>query len=355
LDLGELMGRFVRDSAVLAQGTYCILVMVEESTGDLLLKTSYDRSKGTIAHHNRKVDEIFLSRVVATGEPLTLKLPERPYRVIFGVDAGPDGPVSVLSAPMRLRERITGVILVIRYPSMKDFQPAEINLLMELAGQASMAFEQASLFAKVRTYASELETSYHTTLKALMAALDTKDSGTEGHSERVSRLTAKVAREMGFAGQELVDIERGALLHDVGKIGVPDSILRKPGPLTKPEWAAMQQHPVLAGLMVSKVGFLEGTMPILLYHHERFDGGGYPYGLTGDQIPLEARIFAVVDTYDAITSDRPYRKASPPRHAVKEIRANSGTQFDPAVVEIFVTVMERLLAEEEARTTREAA
>ena len=355
LDLREVMGQLARDAAVLTQGAYGLLVLVEESSGDLVLKASFDQEKGTIGQHNRKVDEWFLSRAVATGEPLTTKLPERPYRTIFGFRSGGEGPVSILSAPMRLRERVTGVLVAIRHPSVREFQPAEISLVAELAGQAAMAIEQASLFAKVRTYASELEMSYDTTLKALMAALDTKDAATEGHSERVSRLTVEVAREMGISEENLVDIERGALLHDVGKIGVPDSVLRKPQALTKKEWQAMQKHPLLAGLMVSKVGFLEGAMPILLYHHERFDGGGYPFGLSGDKIPLEARIFAAVDAYDAITSERPYRKASSVREAIAEIEANAGTQFDPAVVEAFVVVMERHLAEQGAQEAAEAA
>jgi HD-GYP domain-containing protein (c-di-GMP phosphodiesterase class II) len=149
---------------------------------------------------------------------------------------------------------------------------------------------------------------------------------------------------MGVPQDRLVDIERGALLHDVGKIGVPDHVLRKPDDLDKEEWQAMQQHPVLAGLMVSKVRFLEGALPILLYHHERFDGSGYPFGLKGDAIPLEARIFTVVDSFDAMTSDRPYRKAMPVEDAIAEINRFSGIQFDPQVVDAFTRSIDRIHA-----------
>jgi HD-GYP domain-containing protein (c-di-GMP phosphodiesterase class II) len=134
-------------------------------------------------------------------------------------------------------------------------------------------------------------------------------------------------------------MERGALLHDVGKIGVPDDVLRKGAELNDREWEAMQKHPLLAGLMVSKVGFLEGALPILLYHHERYDGTGYPFGLQGSAIPLEARIFTVVDAYDAMTSDRPYRDAMPSEAAMDEIRQNAGVQFDPEVVAAFEQII----------------
>jgi HD-GYP domain-containing protein (c-di-GMP phosphodiesterase class II) len=145
---------------------------------------------------------------------------------------------------------------------------------------------------------------------------------------------------MGVPEASLVDIERGALLHDVGKIGVPDAVLKQPKKLTHMEWEAMRKHPLLAGVMVSKVGFLEKALPILLYHHERYDGGGYPFGLTDENIPLEARIFSIVDAYDAMTSDRPYRSAMSHEEAMAEVRVNCGSQFDPNVVDAF----ERLMA-----------
>ncbi len=207
-------------------------------------------------------------------------------------------------------------------------------------GRRVTAVEQALLFAKVRSYADEIELSYDATLKALMAALDAKDEVTEGHCERVARITLHLARQMGIPEPQLVDIERGALLHDVGKIGVPDAVLKKPKALNDGEWEAMRKHPLLAGLMVSKIGFLEGALPILLYHHERYDGGGYPFGLTADKIPLEARIFSIVDAYDAMTSDRPYRAAMSHDDAMAELAANSGTQFDPDVVDAFERLME---------------
>jgi HD-GYP domain-containing protein (c-di-GMP phosphodiesterase class II) len=346
LDLSEVVAQTARDAVILGQGQYGFVCLLEGESQELVLKATYDHEKGSIGYHNRKVNDGHLLRVVATGEAVLARLPERPLRAVFGIRAS-EGPAALASVPMRIRGRVIGVAAAVRHPTIKAFSPAEVAPLQELADQAAMAIEQASLFAKVRSYASDLEISYDTTLRALMAALDTKDAATEGHSERVSRLTVAAAREMGVPEERMLDIERGALLHDVGKIGVPDSVLRKPSNLNRKEWEAMQKHPLLAGLMVSKVGFLEGALPILLYHHERYDGSGYPFGLAEDKIPLEARIFAVVDAYDAMTSERPYRKAVAPEEALREIRANAGIQFDPRVVVAFEGVIRRLLMVEE--------
>ena len=239
------------------------------------------------------------------------------------------------------------------------FAPRDIRHTLDLAGQGATAIEQALLFSKVRSYAKEVEVSYDSTLKALVAALDAKDEVTEGHGERVAKLTSHLARQMGVAEKAIVDMERGALLHDVGKIGVPDAVLNKPAALNDMEWEAMRKHPLLAGMMIAKVGFLEGATPILLYHHERWDGTGYPFGLAKTNIPFDARIFSVVDAYGAMTSDRPYRDAKSHDEAMAEIAAGSGTQFDPGVVIAFerlhIGAPELRTRPAAARKTRHAA
>ncbi len=270
---------------------------------------------------------------------ITSAQPVAAYAQLFADDLRLEGQVSVLCVPLSVHERVVGALGVLRPAKMGRYSSDETRQVKELADQAVMAVEQALLFAKMRSYADELEMSYDTTLKVLMAALDTKDDATEGHCERVAKLTAQLARQMDVPEDALVDMERGALLHDVGKIGVPDAVLKKPKELNDSEWEAMRKHPLLAGVMVGKVGFLEGALPILLYHHERFDGRGYPFGLAGDKIPLDARIFSVVDSYDAMTSDRPYRRAMSHDEAMDEIAANSGTQFDPGVVSSFEAMM----------------
>ncbi len=194
----------------------------------------------------------------------------------------------------------------------------------------------------------EKERSLKATLDALLAALDTRDTETEGHSERVAAYTMAMARRLKLSDDELADIEKGALLHDIGKIGVPDSILYKPGPLTPEEWEIMKQHPVIGYRMCMKIDMLRNAAPIVLHHHERWDGKGYPYGLSGEQTPLGARLFAIADTLDAMTSDRPYRKALSFAQARDEIIRCAGTQFDPDLVKLFSEI-----SEDEFRTIRQ--
>ena len=342
LDLTDVLEQTAYDAASFTRADLGIAVLVEEGTNDLIVTASYDRSADARSQHHRKVDEWHLRRSAATGETVVAGEKSLPYGRLLGYEPMLSGPVNLVSVAVRGRERATALLLIVRKTALGPFKPSEIHMVEEMAAQASMSVEQAVLFSKLRTYAQEIEVGYDSTLKVLSAALDTKDHDTQGHAERVARLTLALAREMDVPKERLVDIERGALLHDVGKIGVPDDVLRKPAALDDREWEAMQKHPLLAGLMVSKVGFLEGALPILLYHHERYDGTGYPFGLQGAAIPLEARIFTVVDAYDAMTSDRPYRKAMPIDDAMEEIHKNSGIQFDPKAVEAFARVIARL-------------
>lgn len=202
---------------------------------------------------------------------------------------------------------------------------------------------------EVRRVSEELRVSYDDTLEALVNALDARDQETKGHSLRVSRYMMDIAREVGVkeGTQEWVDMQRGSLLHDVGKIGVTDSILLKPGKLTEDEWDLMRRHPEIGYNMLRQVKFLQGPAELILAHHERWDGAGYPKGLHEDEIPLGARIFAVVDTFDSMTSDRPYRKALTTLESMTEIMACSSTQFDPTVVEAFLDIYEKWVTERE--------
>jgi putative nucleotidyltransferase with HDIG domain len=184
----------------------------------------------------------------------------------------------------------------------------------------------------------EVESSYGNTLAALVAALDAREHETGDHSQRVVRYTLAIADRLGISPEERPHIARGALLHDIGKIGVPDAILLKPGKLTDDEWIEMRKHAQIGFNIVRAIDFLQKAGEVVLSHHERWSGGGYPRNLSGEEIPLGARIFAVADTLDAMTSDRPYRRGTTLANARKEIARCSGTQFDPHVVEAFLSI-----------------
>jgi len=214
-----------------------------------------------------------------------------------------------------------------------------ISFLETLAGQAAIAIDSGQLFENLEISNTELTYAYNTTIEGWSRALDLRDKETEGHSRRVTETTLQLAKAMGIDDEKLVHVRRGALLHDIGKMGVPDSILLKSGKLTDEEWVLMRKHPALAYELLSPIAYLREALDIPYCHHEKWDGTGYPRGLKGEQIPLTARIFAVVDVWDALTSVRPYRAAWAHDKVREHMRALSGTHFDPRVLEAFFRLM----------------
>ncbi len=219
-----------------------------------------------------------------------------------------------------------------------------INCDIEVIGEGFKTSE--GLFCCERCYkmavelknaVREREDAYLSTINALIAALDVREHETGGHSQRVSKYTHFLASKLGLPGEECLAICRGALLHDIGKIGVPDAILLKEGKLTKEEWRLMRQHPEMGRQILSGIDFLQPSAAVVYYHHERYDGDGYPTGLKGEAIPIGSRLFAVADTVDAITSNRPYHKKRHLKDASKIIKAGERRQFDPEIVAIFLT------------------
>ncbi|MHC4932828.1 MAG: HD-GYP domain-containing protein, partial [Planctomycetota bacterium] len=200
----------------------------------------------------------------------------------------------------------------------------------------------------------DLRESYEATLDAMVSAIESRDCETKHHCRRVQSHAVLLGRRLGLTPEQLVDISYGALLHDVGKIGVPDSILLKPGKLSDEDWTIMRQHTLIGHKMISRIKFLKGAADVVLYHHERWDGAGYPYGISGEDIPLPARIFSVIDAYDAITSERVYKRAVPIDQAKKEIERCSGTQFDPKIVEVFLKITDEELLQTRTDAERDS-
>ena len=255
---------------------------------------------------------------------------------------------SLLCVPLVVKGQAIGAIEAVNKRDGKLFNADDLDLLRSIADSAALAIENARLF-------TELAASYDSTLNALAAALDLRDRETEGHSRRVVEYTARLARQLGLEEPEIMEIGRGALIHDIGKIGVPDAILLKPSALEPDERLIIERHPQEGYDMLRGIPYLKEEVKIVLAHQEAWDGTGYPYGLRGADIPLGARLFAVADTFDALTSHRPYRQSRPMDAACQVIAAEAGRQFDPAVVAAFLAVPLAEWAEIRARVEVEVA
>ncbi len=289
----------------------------------------------------RKIEKRLNSRVIAVGEGLSgwvaqhgvfvrcddVDQDPRYLKVIPGLHSG-------LYVPIKVNDKVEAVISI-ESEQIEAFTEADERLVTTLAAQAGIKLDNLKLIEDLRKSNEQLFSAYDETIQGWSNALDLRDKETEGHTLRVTKLTDKLARMMHISDEKLIHIRRGALLHDIGKMGIPDRILLKPDKLTDDEWVLMRAHPVYAYNLLSKIDFLQPALNIPLYHHERWDGTGYPKGLKGNKIPLEARIFAVIDVYDALTSDRPYRLGWPKERAIEYIHEQSGKQFDPDIVNAF--------------------
>lgn len=283
-----------------------------------------------------KVGKGYIGRVAETREPIFIPVVD-PFN-----DGGQypfsfqkENVISYYCFPLIVKEKLQGVI---EYMHRSQLDPDEdwVRFAETLAGQIAIAVDNLTLFAEIRRANQDLREAYDATIEGWAHALEIRDKETEGHSRRVVTLMVEIAKVFGFSDEDLVHIRRGVMLHDIGKMGIPDQILHKPGPLDDAEWDVMRQHPDFAYDMLKEIDYLKPALNIPHYHHERWDGSGYPEGMKGDEIPLEARIFAVVDTWDALTSDRPYRNAWSREKAVQYLRDQAEKEFDPAVVEVFL-------------------
>ena len=248
---------------------------------------------------------------------------------------GQEGFVSYYGIPLIAKGQVQGVLEIFKRSVLKP-DSDWLRFLEMLGGQAAIAIDNASLFSNLQRSNTEITSAYDATIEGWSRALDMRDHATEEHTKKVVEKTIELATQLEIPGTELIHLRRGAALHDIGKMGIPDRILHKPGPLTEEEWDIMRQHPRYARDLLAPIEYLHPAMDIPCHHHERWDGSGYPSGLKGEEIPWSARLFAVVDVFDALTSDRPYRKAWPVQDALKHIKEQAGKLFDPKMTAAFL-------------------
>lgn len=251
-----------------------------------------------------------------------------------------EGFVTYIAVPLMAKGEIKGVMEIAHRSPLK-FSEDWLRFLEMLAGQGAIAIETTQLFTNLQRSNIELSMAYDATIQGWSSALDLRDQETEGHTQRVTEMTLQLAETFGFDEKERINIKRGALLHDIGKMGIPDNILLKPGQLSDEEWVTMRKHPRIAYELISPISYLRPATDIPYCHHEKWDGTGYPRGLKGEQIPIAARLFAIVDVYDALTNERPYRHAWSQEKTLVYIQENSGTHFDPELVTLFLKLIEK--------------
>jgi putative nucleotidyltransferase with HDIG domain len=307
-------------------------------SGSNLLELVANRGFHSLRLHSASLSDGFAKRAIMEHRIISAMdfevatLRENPQ---FGKLWKEEGFVCYWCVPLIVKGEVKGILEVY---CRKAFTPdAEwLDFLEALAGQAAITIDTAQLFENLQRANLDLSLAYDATIEGWSRAMDLRDHETEGHTLRVTDLTLQLARAMRINESHLTAIRRGALLHDIGKMGVPDAILLKEGKLTDEEWVMMRQHPQLAHDMLAPIAYLNDSLDIPYCHHERWDGTGYPQGLKGDRIPLIARIFAVVDVWDALTNDRTYRKKWTKQKARQYLKEQSGRHFDPQVVDVFL-------------------
>lgn len=260
-------------------------------------------------------------------------------RPVITSSRAPEGPQDPsperqkIGVPLKMKGRIIGAMVLENNSSQTTFFEEELEFLTTLSNQATVAIENAWLYESVKT-------NYFATIQSLVNALEANDRFTKGHSERVKLLSVELGKYIGLDFKEIELLEHAAILHDIGKIGIDNFILQKQGKLTAKEYSLIKTHPLIGDDILGPIDTLEGVRKTIIQHHERYDGNGYPYGLRGDEISLKARILSVVDTFDAMMTDRPYRKALSFKAIKNELKSNAGTQFDPYVVGAFVDMLD---------------
>jgi len=331
LDLDKILTYIIQTAAEVLKCEAVSILLYDPVKSDLFFAASSASDPIQLAEIPVPLNESLAGKIFLENTPLIINNVEKDPRH-FAVAAQHVNfhTHSLLGVPMRIQNQGVGVLEALN-KRKGVFTSADEKILSIIASLAAVAIRNARQL-------KELELAYDTTLEGWSNIMDLRDEETEGHTIRVANLTIQLANELGISGEDLTHIHHGALLHDIGKIALPDRILLKPGPLTKDEWEIMRQHPVVAYNFLLPITYLRPAIDIPYCHHEKLDGKGYPRGLKGSEIPFSARVFAVVDVWDALTSNRPYRTAWTKEQTLDYIQEKDGTHFDPRVVEAFLDI-----------------
>ncbi len=332
LDMDAVLHLIIQKAMALLDCQAASLLLVDPAQRELVVQVALGLGGPTWSNKRLPLDAGFAGYVVRTGQPLSVDDAQNDPRYDHLVESSIEQPIrSLLCVPLVKTDQVFGVLQVMNKKNGAAFSDADRDSLTAFALQSTLALENARLY-------SELKQGFTDTVRVITNAIEARDPYTAGHSDRVNKIAQEIGRELGWPRERIEILEIGAILHDIGKIGVSDSILHKPGELTREEYADMKQHPIVGAKVLEQVHALRPILPYILYHQEHFDGGGYPFGLAGSAIPIEGRLLAVVDAFDAMISDRFYRMGMTIHQALEELLRHRGTQFDPEIVDALVRV-----------------
>ena len=329
LELDTLLSEIVQTAKREARCDRVSLMLIEDH--ELRIRAAVGLDKGAFDKWRGKIGVGIAGYTAASGEPVIINHGEEDKRFVRHLKD--DKIKSAISMPLRVKNKTIGVLNLTNFMGCDRFFESDVQFLSLLAGQAAVAIENANLY-------NSLQTSYLHTIVSLANALEARDPYLSGHSTKVLTYAVQIARKLGLSDREIEDIRNAAMLHDIGKIGVRDAILLKPGRLDDSEWKILRTHPEMGSNIIAPVRHLARCLPLIMHHHEAYDGAGYPSGLAGNEIPFGSRVIAVADTYDAMISNRPYREALSHEAAVTELRRVAGSQLDPDCVAAFLAVLE---------------
>lgn len=337
----SLLQRIVQTAQKETEADTVSLMLLDERTAELKIVASIGLSPEVIQMTRTKIGERISGWVAQVKTPLVL-VKETPLDPWIKSSMFQPDVEAAICCPLLRKEKVVGVLNVSRQLGRGTFSQADIELVTILSRQAAVVLDNLRLLEEITKNTHDLEQAHFNTIQALAEALETKDIYTRHHSERTVSHALMISDELSLSSQDREYIRYAAILHDIGKIGIPEVILNKPTRLSSDEYQLMKKHPVMGAEIVKQVEFLAPVVPLVRHDHERWDGEGYPDQLRGEQIPLGARIVALVDAYDAMTTDRVYRKAPGKAFAVEELKKCSGSQFDPLVVEVFFKGLRRM-------------